>query len=84
MKDWYQMNEEELLKYLDASLDGLSSKQVQERINKYGENIIPTDYFQSYNFEDGMANVSVRLSKWNLIDKDGDEVFHIDSFFPLI
>ena len=38
MKDWYQMNEEELLKYLDASLDGLSSKQVQERINKYGEN----------------------------------------------
>ena len=53
-------------------------------INKYGENIIPTDYFQSYNFEDGMANVSVRLSKWNLIDKDGDEVFHIDSFFPLI
>ena len=52
-------------------------------INKYGEMIIPTDYSYSYNFEYGMANVSMGESKWNLVDKDGNELFHIDAFWPL-
>ena len=40
MKEWYQMNEEEVLKMLDADKNGLSSERAEELLKMNGENVL--------------------------------------------
>ena len=38
----YNKETEELLKELDSNLNGLSSKNAKDRLEKYGKNVLPT------------------------------------------
>ena len=40
MKEWYQMNEEEVLKMLDADKNGLSNERAEELLKMNGENVL--------------------------------------------
>lgn len=39
--EWYKKQKKELLEYLKTSLDGLSNKEANDRLNKYGKNTLP-------------------------------------------
>ncbi len=41
MKDYQQMNEKELYEKLETRKEGLTSKEVKDRLNKYGSNELP-------------------------------------------
>ena len=40
MKEWYQMNEEEVLKMVDVDKNGLSSEWAEELLKMNGENVL--------------------------------------------
>ncbi len=40
MKEWYQKTKEEALKELECEKSGLTSTQVEQRLSKYGENVL--------------------------------------------
>lgn len=54
MKEWYQLTQKELLEQLEATEIGLTEKEAQNRLLKYGENTLPKHH------TDGFIKIFIR------------------------
>jgi Ca2+-transporting ATPase len=68
MAKWHSLKIEEILDLLSTSLSGLSSKEAEERLKKYGANILPEE----------------KKSTLNIFLKQFKNIFNLVLFFALI
>jgi Ca2+-transporting ATPase len=68
MTRWHSLKIEEILDLLSTSLSGLSSKEAEERLKKYGANILPEE----------------KKSTLNIFLKQFKNIFNLVLFFALI
>ncbi len=68
MARWHSLKIEEILDLLSTSLSGLSSKEAEERLKKYGANILPEE----------------KKSTLNIFLKQFKNIFNLVLFFALI